>query len=626
MKPVYRHASVGGCLHAQVQRQADGSVLLQSTEALGSYPLRLTDRLEHWAAQAPDRTLVARRAPGGGPWQRISFAQMLQRAQAVGQALLKLGATVERPLAVLSDNDIEHLTLALGAAWVGVPHVPVSPAYSLISQDYAKLRHIFNVTTPGVVFASGPEYARAINAVAGGDVKLVLTHGESHAAFEGRSVTPFAGLLATPAGELAASAHAAVNADTIVKFLFTSGSTKQPKAVVNTHRMLCANAQMQLQCMAFLGEEPPVLVDWLPWNHTFGGNQNVGLCLYNGGTLYIDEGKPTAKGMAQTLANLREIAPTVYFNVPKGYEELSLAMAQDEVLRRSVFSRVKAFMFAGAGLAQAVWDRLDQQAEATVGERIRIITGLGMTETAPSSMFLVQPGAGAGHIGLPCPGVTVKLVPNVAGDGRAGGKTEVRFRGPNVMPGYWRDAEQTKAAFDEEGYYCTGDAVLFVDEADPQRGLRFDGRIAEDFKLDTGTFVSVGPLRAKVAAVGDPLLLDVVVAGINHSEIGLLVFPRIDDVRRRFNLPPEMTPQDLLASGPARDFFQQMLNSLHASGTGSANRPARALLLAEPPQIDKGELTDKGSINQRAVLANRAALVAAMFEGQHPLLLLPQQA
>jgi len=346
----------------------------------------------------------------------------------------------------------------------------------------------------------------------------------------------------------------------------------------------------------------------------------VGLCLYNGGTLYIDEGKPTAKGMAQTLANLREIAPTVYFNVPKGYEELSLAMAQDEVLRRSVFSRVKAFMFAGAGLAQAVWDRLDQQAEATVGERI--ITGLGMTETAPSSMFLVQPGAGAGHIGLPCPGVTVKLVPNVAGSG----KTEVRFRGPNVMPGYWRDAEQTKAAFDEEGYYCTGDAVLFVDDADPQRGLRFDGRIAEDFKLDTGTFVSVGPLRAKVAAVGDPLLLDVVVAGINHSEIGLLVFPRIDDVRRRFNLPPEMTPQDLLASGPARDFFQQMLNSLHASGTGSANRPARALLLAEPPQIDKGELTDKGSINQRAVLANRAALVAAMFEGQHPLLLLPQQA
>jgi feruloyl-CoA synthase len=527
---------------------------------------------------------------------------MLQRARAVGQALVDRGLSAERPVAILSDNDLEHLTLALGAMWAGVPWVPVSPAYSLLSQDFGKLRHILATTTPGLVFAANAAFGRAIQAVVPADTHVVLHEG----LLEGRAVTPFADLLATLPGAGIDAANARVGPDTIVKFLFTSGSTKEPKAVINTHRMLCHNMQMALQAMAFLGDEPPVLVDWLPWNHTFGGNQNVGICLYNGGTLYIDEGKPTPKGFAQTLRNLREISPTVYFNVPKGFEELSLAMETDEVLRQSLFRRVQAFMFAGAGLSQAVWDRLDRLAEQTVGERIPVITGLGMTETAPSCTFAVKPGVQSGHIGLPCPGVEVKLVP-------VDGKTEVRFRGPNVMPGYWRAAQQTAEAFDEEGFYKTGDAVMFVDPADPQKGLLFDGRIAEDFKLSSGTFVSVGPLRAKIIAAGDPLVQDAVLAGLNRDDLGVMIFPRLDEARARFGLAPDLPAAEVLAAPPVRAFFQDLLDRLHAAGTGSATRPARLLLLADPPHIDRGEITDKGSINQRAVLAHRAAEVERLY-------------
>ena len=382
----YRHADVGGCVDATLETRADGTQILRSTEALRWFPDRLTDALEQWAAEAPDRTLVAKRdarAPWNGDWRRVSYAEFLRNVQAVGQALIARGLSQERPLAILSDNDIEYLTLAFGAMWVGVPYVPVSSAYSLISQDYGKLRHVFDTVTPGMVFASSAAYAKAIQAVVPADVTVVLTEGT----VEGRNTLSVADLLATVPGEAAAAAHAKVGPDTIAKFLFTSGSTKQPKGVVNTNRMICANQQMIHQCLHFLAAEPPVLVDWLPWNHTFGGNHNVGIVVYNGGTLYIDGGKPTPKGMAETLRNLREISPTVYFNVPKGFEEIATAMDTDPVLRKSLFAKVKAFMFAGAGLSQAVWDKLEAHAEAEVGERIRIITGLGMTETAPSCTF-----------------------------------------------------------------------------------------------------------------------------------------------------------------------------------------------------------------------------------------------
>ena len=611
----YRDARVAACLDAEHRRGADGIERLRSTVALGPYPDRRTDRLEHWARLAPDRTLVARRERGGD-WRRIGYAQMLERARAIGQALVERGLGPERPVAILSGNDLEHLSLALGAMWAGVPYAPVSPAYSLLSQDHGKLRHVLNSITPGLLFASGPEYAKAIRAVADPDIELVMTDGR----VEGRAVTPFDALLGTAPGAAIDAAHAQVGPDTIAKFLFTSGSTRVPKGVINTHRMLCSNQQMLCQAMAFLADEPPVLVDWLPWNHTFGGNHNTGITIYNGGTLYIDDGKPTAQGIGETLRNLREISPTVYFNVPKGFEEIVAAMRTDDVLRQSLFARVKAFMFAGAGLSQPVWDELDRIAEQTIGARIPMITGLGMTETAPSCTFALRAGqVRSGHIGLPCPGVEVKLVP-------AGGKTEIRFRGPNVMPGYWRLPEATAHAFDEEGFYRTGDAVKWTDPADPRKGLMFDGRIAEDFKLSTGTFVSVGPLRARIIAAGAPCVQDAVITGIDRDDVGMLVFPRIDECRKLAGLGDDVGADEVLRHPVVRAHFQTLVDRMWREGTGSASRVARAHVMSVPPSIDRDEVTDKGSINQQAVLRQRAALVEALYRdaGDDDGILLPR--
>ncbi len=623
--PRYRDASVGGCLSAHITQHADGSTRLTSTEALAPYPARITDRLEHWAGLAPQRSFVARRAGGHarGEWQAISYAQMLQRAQALGQALLDLGAGPERPLVILSGNDLEHLSLAMAALWAGVPLVPVSTAYSLVSQDFGKLRHIIQRTTPGVVFASDGAYSGALHAIKTMlplRVPVVMNTPDPKLG----AVHRFDDLLQTAPGPGMAAAHAAVGPDTVAKILFTSGSTKAPKGVITTQRMLCANQQMLRQCLGFLAEEPPVLVDWLPWNHVFGGSHNVGLTLYNGGTLYIDDGKPTPAGMAQTLHNLREISPTVYFNVPKGLEDIASAMRSDSVLRDSLFKRCKLFMFAGAGLAQAVWDELHTHAEAAVGERVRVITGLGMTETAPSCTFAVGTDVASGHIGLPLPGVEVKLVQDTSTQG----KTEIRFRGPHVMPGYWREPEQTAAAFDEDGYYRSGDAVRWVDEHKPQRGLFFDGRTAEDFKLSSGTFVSVGPLRARIVAAGEPLVMDAVITGLNRNDIGALIVPRVDECRRLAGADSDAPLDQVLALPALQAFFQALADRLWRQGTGGATRVARLALLAEPPSMDRGELTDKGSINQRAVLAQRAALVEALYENGHTALqvFLPRKA
>jgi feruloyl-CoA synthase len=602
----FRAARVGGCVEATLETRADGSQVLRSTDPLGWYPERLSDVLDQWASEAPERTFVARRGPSapGGNWQRISYAAMRERARAIGQALVEAGLSAERPLAILSDNDLEHASLMMAAQWVGVPTISVSSAYSLISTDHGKLRHILATTTPGMVYAAHAGFARAIQAVVGEDVHVVLGEG----AIEGRTTRAFADLLATVPGTAVDAAHAATGPDTIVKFLFTSGSTKQPKGVITTNRMLCANQQMLRQCMAFLADEPPVLVDWLPWSHTFGGNHNFGIALYNGGTLYIDDGKPTPKGIAETIRNLKEISPTAYFNVPKGLEELAKAMDQDSELRDSLFRKLQVFMFAAAGLSQAVWDKLDEHGVAATGERVRVLTGLGMTETAPACTFVVGTWARSGYIGLPCPGVEVKLVP-------VDGKREVRFRGPNVMPGYWRSPEQSAAAFDDEGFYCTGDAAGFVDPQDLSLGLLFDGRIAEDFKLSTGTFVSVGPLRGKIVLVGHPCVQDVVLAGMNRDEVAALVFPRVADCAALAGLPADADPVTIVHHPAVRAFFQALADRLWAEGTGSANRVARLHVLVEPPSIDKGEITDKSSINQRAVLTHRASLVEAIFEG-----------
>ncbi len=612
--PRYRALPLGGSLAAELTRRADGSTLVVSREPLEPYPERLTDRFLEWAGRDHERTLVAKRVDGGD-WRRVSYGEALRSARRIAQALIDRGLSVERPLAILSDNDIEHLLLGLGAMLAGVPYAPVSPAYSLLSQDHGKLRHILDTLTPGLVFASGPQYGKAIAAVVPAATPVVLTTGR----LKGRESSSFADLVATTPTAAVDAAHTRVTADTIAKFLFTSGSTKLPKAVVNTQRMLCSNQQMIRQCFRQLADEPPVLVDWLPWNHTFGGNHNVGLVIYNGGTLYIDEGKPTPALIGETLRNLREIAPTIYFNVPKGFEEIANALEVDAVLRKTLFSRVKMFFFSGAGLAQPVWDKLDRLAELDCGERIRMLTGLGMTETAPFAICANAHEVKSAHIGLPAPGVEMKLAPS-------GGKQEVRYRGPNVTPGYWRAPEQTAEHFDAEGFYCSGDAAKPMDPADPAKGFMFDGRIAEDFKLSTGTFVSVGPLRAKIIAAGDPLVQDVVIAGIDRDEIGILLFLRLDACRAMAGLPANASAHIALGDATVRAFLQQLVDSLFASGTGSATRVARALVLAEPPSIDRGEITDKGSINQRAVLTHRNADVERLFLGRDRDVILPRRA
>ena len=599
--PRYREARVGGCLDVVVAHDADGNERLRSPEPLAPLIPRLTDRLEHWARVAPERTLIARRGPDGA-WIGCSYAEVLERVRRVGQALVERGLSADRPVAILAENGIEHFVLTLAGQWVGVPVAPVSPAWALLSQDHAKLRHILGTVTPGLVFASSPAYARAIAAAVPPDVPVVLAQGT----LAERASLPFAALEASPAGEGAARAHAATGPDTIAKFLFTSGSTRLPKAVITTQRMLVANQQGIAQCMPFLVDEPPVLVDWLPWNHVFGGSHNTGIAIYNGGTLHVDDGKPVPEAIGETLRNLREISPTIYFNVPKGFEEIARAMTRDEALRRGLFARCKALMFAGAGLSQTVWDALYRHAEASVGERVRMITGLGMTEAAPSCTFAVGTDVRSGDIGLPLPGLELKLVPD-------GDKREMRVRGPNVTPGYWRAPELTAEAFDDEGFYRTGDAVAWIDPAEPRRGLRFDGRIAEDFKLATGTFVSVGPLRARIVLEGDPCVQDVVLAGLNRDDVGALVFPRLDGCRRVAGLPDTAPASEVLAHPEVVAFFQALVDRLWAAGTGSASRIARLAVLETPPAIDRGELTDKGSINQRAVLAARGALVEALY-------------
>jgi len=619
MKPRYRPVAIGGCLDdASVEPRADGGFVLRSIEPLAAYPRHLGERLAHWAQVAPARLLAAQRSSGGadGAWHRVSYGEMVERARALGQALLDRGLGVERPLVILSDNDLEHLSLMLGAMWAGIPSVSISPAYSRVSTDFGRLRHILAKATPGAVYAADASYARAIEAVVPHDTLVILGEGR----IEGRATERFAALLDTAPGAALDAAHARLGPDTIVKLMFTSGSTQAPKGVVMTQRMWCANQQMTLQAMPFLGEQPPVVLDWLPWNHTFGGNHNMGLVLYNGGSLYIDEGRPVPGRFEPTLHNLREVAPTIFFNVPKGFDELVCALQADTALRDHFFSRLQLVECGGAGLSQKTLDAFNGLAEAAVGERIRLAAGLGMTETAPTCTFAIPEEARAGFIGCPIPGVEVKVVP-------AGDKAEVRFRGPNVMPGYWREPELTRAAFDDEGYYCTGDAVRPANPADPTQGLMFDGRIAEDFKLSTGTFVSVGPLRARVIALGFPCVHDAVVTGLGRDEIGLLIVPRLGETRRLAELHDTAPAEEVLGHAAVRRLFQALANQLWAEGTGSANRPARLLLLAEPPSIDGGEVTDKGSINQRAVLSRRAALVELLHEAAtgHPDVITPNR-
>jgi feruloyl-CoA synthase len=587
-----------------VERRADGIVLLRPCDELGQYRVRVTDALEHWARVAPERTFVARRERGGA-WMHVSYAQMLERVQRLAAGLLSRNLSAERPIAILSGNSIEHLTVALAAMWIGVPYCPVSPAYSRASADLKKLRDVLSLLTPGLVVAFETRaFQAALHAV---DPSIDIV---GDASLPDRVVTALSALDGQPSPALE-RAHAQTGPDTIVKFLLTSGSTGQPKAVITTNHMLCSNALTLVQALPFLRDEPPVLVDWLPWNHTFGGSHNVGIVLFNGGMLYIDDGKPTPQGFAETVRNLREIAPTVYFNVPRGLESLAHALRNDAALRQTFYSRLRAYFFAGASLSQHVWDSLDEASMLERGYTVPMLSGLGATETAPAITFTTPATGRAGVIGLPGLGNVVKLVP-------VAGKLELRVRGPNVTPGYWRKPDLTAAAFDEEGFYRLGDAVKLVDPADPTRGLRFDGRIAEDFKLGSGTWVSVGPLRAAVLLACAPLLQDIVFAGLDRDFLVAILLPDVTKCGEALQLSEVPTHAQLAKHPALLRMLRERLQSHAARFPASSTCVRRAMLLPSAPSLDHGEITDKGSINQRALLEHRAACVAALYENVPP--------
>jgi feruloyl-CoA synthase len=568
-----------------------GAFLLRSPEPLQPGARCIGEWLEHWASATPAAVALAERQADGS-WRELDYAALRRAVGAVGQALIDLQLPPGRPVVVLSDNAVDHALLMLAAMHVGRPVCTVSSAYSRLTRDHTKIRTILRTLDPALVYASDATvYGAALAAADTAAIPVFSAHADR---FPG--ALPFDSLLAASEGPAVAQAFQAITADHHAKYLLTSGSTGQPKVVINTHRMLCANQQMMRQTWRFLAREKPVIVDWLPWSHTFGGNHNLNLVLCNGGTLVVDEGRPAPGLIEKSVRNLREVRPTLYFNVPRGFDMLLPFLEQDEALARDFFARLRLVFYAGAALPQAAWDRLEAVARRAVGRPVWFTTSWGATETAPAVTTAHWKLDRAGVIGLPLPGTELKFVPN-------GQKLEMRVRGAAVFPGYRNAPELTAQAFDEEGFYRIGDAGRLLDPQRPERGVVFDGRVAEDFKLGSGTWVSVGMLRLRIVSALAPLVQDAVITGHDRDAVGALLFPSA----QARELPP----------GQLAMRVREALQALRAGGTGSSlgssQFPARALLLDVPPDADAGEITDKGYINQRAVLERRAAEVEALY-------------
>jgi feruloyl-CoA synthase len=591
-----------------VERRPDGVIVLKSRIPLQAYEKHIPASLARWASEAPDRTWLAQRAGTERQWRKLSYGEAKRTVDALTQGLLNLGLEAGRPVAILSGNSIEHALMTQAAMQARFPAAPVSPAYSLMSQDHLKLKYLFDLIKPAVVMVQdGPTFEKALRALDLTGVTVVHVMRPC----EGINSVAFADLAATPITKDVEESVAKITPDTVGKLLFTSGSTGMPKAVINTQAMMCANAAMMMQVRPRDGSGPlPTVLDWMPWNHTMGGNAAFHPVLVDGGTLYIDDGRPMPGQIEETLRNLREISPTYYANVPAGYAALAAAMEKDDALCRNFFKNLSLMAYGGARLPDDLYDRMQALAVRTTGERIVFYTGWGSTETAPTSTGTYWDTERVGLIGLPFPGVELKMVP-------CGAKYELRLRGVNVTPGYFGQPDLTKAAFDEEGFYCIGDAGVFVEPDDPLQGIIFAGRVVEDFKLTTGTFVHVGSLRTDAIAAATPVVQDALVAGQDRSFIGLLAWPNLHACRQ-ITGNPDATCEEVVRHPEVLACLKRGLQAHNSSTSGASSmRIARAMLMVEPASIDGNELTDKGYINQRAGLERRAALVERLY-AEHP--------
>jgi feruloyl-CoA synthase len=589
-----------------VERRRDGVIILKSRIPLQPYEKHIPASLAKWAKQAPERIWLAQRGGADRQWRKVSYGEAKRIVDGLTQGLLNLGLAESQPVAILSGNSIEHALMTQAAMQARLPAAPVSPAYSLMSQDHLKLKYLFDLIKPAVVMVQdGPTFEKALRAIELTGITVV------HVArpCEGIKSVSIADLAATSVTKAVEESFAKITPDSIGKLLFTSGSTGMPKAVINTQEMMCANAAMMMQVRPRDPNGPIMTaLDWMPWNHTMGGNAAFNPILVDGGTLYIDDGRPMPGQIEETLRNLHEISPTYYANVPAGYAALAAAMEKDDALCRSFFKNLSIMAYGGARLPDDLYDRMQALAVKTTGERIVFYTGWGSTETAPTSTGTYWDTERVGLIGLPFPGVELKLVP-------CGSKYELRLRGVNVTPGYFGQPDLTRKMFDEKGYYCIGDAGIFVDDKDPLQGIIFAGRVVEDFKLTTGTFVHVGSLRTDAIAAATPVVHDALVAGQDREFIGLLAWPNLHACRQIVG-NADATFEDVVRHPEIIACLKRGLEAHNASATGSSMRIARAMLMAEPPSIDGNELTDKGYINQRAGLERRAALVEKLYAGK----------
>ncbi|MFQ5534276.1 MAG: feruloyl-CoA synthase [Sphingomonadales bacterium] len=592
-----------------IEHRADGVLIVEPTQELGPYARCLGEYLIKWGNKTPDRVFLAQRN-GAGQWRGLTYGDALDQVTRLAAALLRRGLGPDRPVAILSGNSISHALVMLAAMHVGIPVAQLSPAYSLLSQDFAKLRHVLSLARPGLIYVEAAKpFEAALSALDLTDVHLLCTVNDGDV-FDFRTIDALRDEVAEPS-DIVAPAFEAVTPDTVAKILFTSGSTGNPKGVKNTQKMLCSNQQSMTQCWPFLNKRPPVLVDWLPWSHTFGSNHNFNMVLRHGGSLYIDGGKPAPGAIETTIKNIKSISPTIYFNVPAGYEALLPHLETDPEFARCFFNDLDVLFYAAAALPQASWRRLEAIALKTMGRKPVFSSAWGSTETSPLATSVHFPITKAGTIGLPVPGVSLKMVP-------VGDSFELRLKGANITPGYWREPELSAKAFDEEGYYLMGDAGKFEDPDNPAAGIVFDGRLGENFKLRSGTWVNVGKLRVAAIDAAKPLIRDAVVAGHNEEYVSLLIFPDEAGCREIANAAHgEMPLAEVLAHSEVRAGLKAKLLEYNKKHPASSTRVRRALLMAEAPEIDAGETTDKGYINQHGVLTRRARLVEQLYQG-HP--------